>query len=155
MITMMRCVRLTHPPFGAPFRRILAYPAECWRGATPRTPASDNTVETVTGVAEARDDVAHVVQAVVEGGGDDGDGSIGAEGRLESLDAFGRCEQTDGGHVAGAAVEDELDGCGQGAAGRQHRVEQIDLPAVQLVRQASGVGGGEQGFLVADHAEEA
>ena len=92
---------------------------------------------------------------VVDGRRDDAYGHRAAvEGLLHVRDALRRREKADRRHVVGAAVEKELDRRGQGAAGREHRVEDVALAAGQVLGQPRRVRRRLQGALVADHAEE-
>ena len=67
------------------------------------------SVEAVAGIAEAGNDVAVVVQIVVDGGGVDRDAGLGS---LQPLDAFRRGQQADEADVPGAAL---LQFCDRGA----------------------------------------
>ncbi len=57
--------------------------------------------------------------------------------------------------MIGAAPDEEVDRHGQGAAGREHRVEDVALPTGQIIGKALGIRLGLEGLLIADHAEEA
>src|SRR5690606_38366236 len=96
----------------------------------------DDAVEAVARVAEAGDDVAALVEPLVDRGGDDRDRDVDAAERgLEVGDALRGRQQADRGDVVGAAVGEEADGGGQGAAGGEHRVEHVALPPGQVTRQ--------------------
>src|SRR4051794_610628 len=97
------------------------------RVATTGPTWSNHAVQPVAGVAEPGNDVAELVEALVEACRDDGDRGVRAEGRLDRADPLGRGEQADGGDVVRAAVEDEGHRRGERAARREHRVEQEDL----------------------------
>ena len=110
----------------------------------------------VAGVTETGDDVALLVELLVHRGDDDGDRDVEAlEVLLDAGAALGRGQQADRGDVVGAAVGEELDGRGQGAAGGQHRVEDVALPALEVLGQPLGVRHRLEGLLVAGHADEA
>ena len=103
-----------------------------------------------------RADVADLVEPVVDRPRDERDRRLDVlEHLLQVRDPLGRAEQGDGGDVVGPAVEEEADGVGHRAAGREHRVEDVDLPAGQVVGQAVRVGDRLEGLLVALHPEEA
>src|SRR6266545_2586087 len=91
----------------------------------------DRAVLAVAGVAEAGDDVAGVVEAFVDAGGDEADGEAGLG---EVLDPFRRGEGADGGDVGGAAGGEEADRVLHGAAGGEHGVEHEDGAVGEVVR---------------------
>jgi hypothetical protein len=74
---------------------------------------------------------------------------------LDPRDALRGGQDADRGDVVGTAVHQELDRRGKRATGRQHRVEHVALPAVQVLRETFGVRRGGERLLVADHPEEA
>ena len=117
---------------------------------------SDDAVQPVAGVAEARHDVALLVEPLVHA-----PRSRRVTGTSSPASSFssraqpsGAREQADRGDVVGAAVDQEPDRRRQRAAGRQHRVEHVALPPGQVVGQPLGVRRGLQRLLVAHHAEE-
>lgn len=79
--------------------------------------------DTVAGVAQAGDDVAVVVQLLVQGA--DIDVHIGV-GLMQGLQALGRGHQADELNVLGTALFDLADGVTGAAAGGQHRVQNKD-----------------------------
>lgn len=114
------------------------------------------TVESVSGISQTRDDVAALVEVIVDGG----DHQVGGHPELvhqlaEVLDALGGGEDAQTGDVVGAASDQELDRAAQGSAGGQHRVEDEALTAGEVVRQSLGVGHRLEGLLVAGHPDEA
>ena len=56
--------------------------------------------------------------------------------------------------MVSAALDQELHGRRKGAACGEHGVEDVALSPGQVIRQPFGVRGGQEGFLVADHADE-
>ena len=74
----------------------------------------------VAGVAEARHDVAVVVEVLVDRGGPDRHVGMRA---VQPRDALGRGEQADEADVLGAALLQPVDGGDGGVGGRQHRVD--------------------------------
>ena len=117
--------------------------------------AVDDAVEAVAGVAEAGNDVADVVEPLVHPGDHQRAGHVQVvEQRGDPLDPLGRGEQADAGDVVGAPLDEEPYGRGQGAAGREHRVQDVALAAGEVVGQPFGVRGRHQRLLVADHADE-
>src|SRR6476619_19096 len=125
-------------PDGATTQRDPAKPGGTTGAGAPRGAgrSSDDAVQAVAGVTEAGDDVAVVVQPLVHRPGHHGDRHVQVgDGGLEPLDALGRGQQADGGDVVGAEVDQVADSHGEGAAGRQHRVQQVDLAPGQVVGQ--------------------
>jgi hypothetical protein len=73
---------------------------------------------------------------------------------LQAGDALRGGQEADRGDVVGAAVQQEPDRRRQGAAGGEHRVQDVALPSRQVVGQTRGVRRRLQRPLVADHAQE-
>ena len=78
------------------------------------------SVHAVAGVAEARHDIAVVVEVIVDRGCPDRHVGVHA---AELLDAFGCGEKADEAHVLGAALLQPVDGGDGGVRGREHRIE--------------------------------
>jgi len=113
-------------------------------------------VELVATLIERSDEVGCVaLEALVDGGGHHRHIGAPPDPPLDLLDALGSGDEADGGHVAGAALEQVLDGGHEGVTGGQHGVNDEALAARQVVRQPVGVGLDLQGVLVALHTQEA
>src|SRR5450759_5310521 len=114
------------------------------------------SVQAIARIAEARHDVADLVEALVDGCDDERAGHVHLREKLaHALDALGGRNEADARDVVGAAVDEELDRTGQRAAGREHRVEYVALAATEVAGEAFGVRERLERLLVADHADEA
>src|SRR5690606_29687217 len=102
--------------------------------------------DAVAGVAEARKDVALLVEALIDRGGIDRD--VRMRG-LERAQAFRSSDQEDAADPAGACALEHVDGGDQGAAGGQHRVEDQRVALIQAAGQPFEIGRRLQRLLVA------
>jgi hypothetical protein len=66
----------------------------------------------------------------------------------------GAAIRTDARDVVGAASDEEFHGRCESAASREHGIQDVALTSGHIARQPFGVGGRDEGFLVAGHAEE-
>ena len=73
---------------------------------------------------------------------------------VEPGNPFGSCDEADAGDVISSALDQELHGRCEGAAGSEHGIEDVALSPGQVVGQPFGVRGGYQGFLVTHQADE-
>ncbi len=125
---------------GRPFTPIavVGYGMTTGRGRrrSGRQGASDRAVEPVAGIAEPRDDVAPLVESLVERTQHERDIAV-ADLLLDRRDTLRSREQADRGDVLRAAREEELDRRAERSAGREHRVEHEALPVAQVVRAAA------------------
>src|SRR5690606_32874295 len=106
----------------------------------------------VASVAQARNDVAIFVQALVDGGGEDGHVRVGL---FDSLDTLGRSDQDHGANVLAACLLQQVDGSDHRATGGQHRVDDQGQARVDFRCELFQIGVGFEGFLVARHAHGA
>src|SRR5215470_16990925 len=113
----------------------------------PRLP-----VEPVAGVAQAGDDEAALVEAVVDRGHRDRDLRMGGS---DPLDALGRRDQAHEPKLARARRRQDIQRRDGRAASRDHHLEHDDVVLGQVRRKPLRVGRGLQGRLVAAQPEEA
>ena len=95
---------------------------------------------------------AVLVEVVVDGGGDDVDGEAGLAQALDALRGAQRAD--DGDRRRGVALEQQLDGVDERAAGRQHRVDDDHRPAGQRLGQLVDVRLRRERLLVAADPDE-
>ena len=70
------------------------------------------------------------------------------------FNTLGCAEQADSGDLGGSAFENIVDRVDQGAAGGEHRVDDVNLSAIEVFGQTVGVGVRLKGFFVALDAQE-
>ncbi len=151
------CIRDRAPIGQADTRRSWADRAAvlCYHAAAPRRSsgrAGGASELSVAGVAKARNNEAFVVQSLVDRGGDDAH----RQRRFrQDSEALRRNQGADGRYVRGAARAQQLDRVRHRTSGRQHRIEHVDGAAGEAFGQRQHVLRGQQGVLVAGHADEA
>ena len=115
----------------------------------------DDAVQPISGVTEAGEDVADIVELLVEAGQHEGAGDVQLIDQfLEPGEPLGRRDQADAGDVIGSALDQELHRRAKGAAGGEHRIEHVTLASRQVHRQPFRVRGRYQCLLIAHHTDK-
>ena len=115
---------------------------------------SDSSVESVTGITEARNNEAVLVEFLIESPQHDCHvAPLG--GFFQGRKPFWRSEETHRRYFGGAFVKDVVDGLKQRTTGGQHGIENEDLPIREVLRETLCIDARLQRLLVAHHAQEA
>ena len=106
--------------------------------------------DSIARVAQTRDNIAVLVEVVIERAGIDFDIRMVL---LEIRNAFGRGNEDHELDVLAAALFHLVDCSGSGAAGGKHRVDNEDIALGDVLGHFAEVDVGDEGFFITEHAD--